>query len=573
MAFMRIVCFILFFICCRTLPGQVGPAYPGQDEAFPFAPAAGQAGSTAVSKDDPAIVAWATGFTNLIYGVAVSSQWQTPVKALGPAVGDSFDVVSLGRGGEMTLSFTQAIRDGDGPDFAVFENGFSDTFLELAWVEVSTDGIHFIRFPNFSYTEGPTGSVDPTFIHGLAGKYRQGYGTPFDLQQLQLAYEAVLNDADSFAADYRQSLLDNFPEVDLDEIRYLRILDVVGDGNHLDAQDFPIYDPYPTTGSSGFDLDAIGVIHQVEPTGFPQAIDFNQVENQRFSTGSLQLEAASSSGLPVSYEILDGPALVAGDTLNFTGLGQVVVRAVQEGDATYAAASPVAQSFYVADELQRLYFEPVANQLTHTNVPLHAVTSSGLTPVIEVVSGPSDVSAGFPPNQVLQSGTTTGTVVLRAYQGGGSVGGVTYAPANEVIMTLEVVSPGATNAPLSFGAWQSANGVSGPMLQDADADGASDFQEYMAGTDPRDGRERPIYLFERAKEADGYILEAIVSRLAPLRVRVQANSDLSEPSEWVDIVPEVLEVAPLTSEHRKIRLRVSGGEEARKFWRFHFDQN
>lgn len=573
MAFMRIVCYILLFICCRILPGQVGPAYPGQDEAFPFAPAAAQAGSTAVAKDDPAIVAWATGFTNLIYGAAVSSQWQTPVKALGPAVGDSFDVVSLGRGGEMTLTFTQAIRDGDGPDFAVFENGFSDTFLELAWVEVSTDGIHFIRFPNFSYTDEPTGSVDPTYIHGLAGKYRQGYGTPFDLQQLQLAYEAILNGTDSFAHDYRQSLLDNFPEVDLDEIRFVRILDVVGDGHHLDAQDFPIYDPYPTTGSAGFDLDAIGVIHQVEPSGIPQAIDFNQIENQRASTGSLQLEAVSSSGLPVSYEILEGPAVIEGDTLRFTGLGQVVVRAVQAGDATYAAASPVARSFYVADELQRLYFEPVANQLTHTNVPLHAATSSGLTPVIEVVSGPSDVSAGFPPNQVLQSAATPGTVVLRAYQGGGTVGGVTYAPAKEVIMTLEVVSPGATNAPLSFADWQSANGISGPMLQDADADGASDFEEYVAGTNPLHGGERPVYRFQRDEGSNDYILELIVSQLAPVRLHVQANPSLSESSGWVDIVPEVLEIAALSSERRKIRLRVSGGEETRKFWRFHFDQH
>lgn len=573
MAFMRIVCFILLFTCCRTLPGQFAPAYPGQDEVFPFAPAAGQAGSTAVAKDDPVIVAWATGFTDLIYGAAVSSQWQAPVKALGPAVGDSFDVVSLGRGGEMTLTFTQAIRDGNGPDFAVFENGFSDTFLELAWVEVSTDGIHFIRFPNFSYTEGPAGSVEPTYIHGLAGKYRQGYGTPFDLQQLQLAYEAVLNDTDSFAPDYRQSLLENFPEVDLEEIRFVRILDVVGDGNHLDAQGFSIYDPYQTTGSAGFDLDAIAVIHQVEPTGIPQTIDFNQVGNQRFSEGSLQLEAVSSSGLPVSYDILEGPAALDENTLNFTGRGQVVVRALQAGDEIYAAADPVAQSIFIADELQHLYFEPVANQLTNTSVALQAATSSGLTPMIEVVSGPSDVSAGFPPNQALQTGSTAGTVVLRAYQAGGNLDGITYAPVDEILMTVEVVSSVSAYAPRSFADWQSENSISGPMLQDFDSDGVSDFEEYVGGTNPRDGSERPIYLFERAKEADGYILEAIISRLAPVRVRVQASHDLSEPNGWVDIVPEVLESAPLSSAHRKIRLRLSGGEETRKFWRFHFDQN
>jgi hypothetical protein len=137
--------------------------------------------------DDPAFVAWATGWENYLVGHEVSSTFRTPEKALGPAAGTSFDIVCLGRGGEITLTFDLPIKNHDGWDFAVFENSFSDAFLELAYVEVSSDGQDFVRFDNDSLTPGPVGgfgSVDPADINGFAGKYRQGYGMPFDLQDL-----------------------------------------------------------------------------------------------------------------------------------------------------------------------------------------------------------------------------------------------------------------------------------------------------------------------------------------------------------------------------------------------------
>ncbi len=61
-----------------------------------FAPAAGQAGSTAISKDDTRFQAWATQVLAINYGVNVTAEWQTPDKALGPATDDTTDVVSLG---------------------------------------------------------------------------------------------------------------------------------------------------------------------------------------------------------------------------------------------------------------------------------------------------------------------------------------------------------------------------------------------------------------------------------------------------------------------------------------------
>jgi autotransporter-associated beta strand protein len=60
------------------------------------------------------------------------------------------------------------------------------------------------------------------------------------------------------------------------------------------------------------------------------------------------LTATASSGLPVSYSVVSGPATVAGSTVTTTGVGSVVLHAVQAGNANYLAAPPVDVTFSVA---------------------------------------------------------------------------------------------------------------------------------------------------------------------------------------------------------------------------------
>lgn len=211
------------------------------DAAGPYAPAVGYAGTTAVDKDAASLVAWATGWTDYVVGANCDEQWRTPDEATGKAEGASSNIVCLGEAGRITMTFDTPIMDGPGGDFAVFENSVNDTFLELAYVEVSSDGTNFFRFPNFSLTPGPVGafgSLFPTNIHGLGCKYRQGYGEPFDL------------------ADVAASA----PGLDTDNVRWVRLKDVSGDGSFMDSVGRTIYDPYLATGSAGFDLDAIGVM-------------------------------------------------------------------------------------------------------------------------------------------------------------------------------------------------------------------------------------------------------------------------------------------------------------------------
>ncbi len=218
-----------------------------------FAPPFGHEGNTAMYKDSSAFVAWANK-CNVVRGfqdISNQSLGYTNVGdsslAIGPA--GTNGVVSLGDGGVAILEFSSPIMDGNGPDFAVFENGFDNLFLELAFVEVSSDGIHFFRFPAISNTDTTIqtdgfGLTDASKLHNLAGKYRAEYGTPFDLSDL--TNDALLN---------KQA------------ITHVKVIDVVGSIQNQycsrDANNHKINDPWPTGwGNGGFDLDAVGVIHQ-----------------------------------------------------------------------------------------------------------------------------------------------------------------------------------------------------------------------------------------------------------------------------------------------------------------------
>ncbi len=211
-----------------------------------YPPAAGEPGSDALSADADSIVGWASVVEDYGVGGGVIQEWRDPARALGPAEGNSFDIVSLGEGGVLTLGFNEPVADGLGADFVLFENGFSDTFLEFAFVEVSSDGETYVRFDSASQTEDPVGQfggVDPAHIGALGGRYRQGWGTPYDLGALRQHRDVITGD------------------LDLSAIRYVRIVDVIGDGSVLDSFGRPIYDPTPTEESAGFDVDAVGVIH------------------------------------------------------------------------------------------------------------------------------------------------------------------------------------------------------------------------------------------------------------------------------------------------------------------------
>lgn len=232
-------------------------------KAQSYPPPVGQAGTTAMYKDSSAFINWVTG-CNVIRGyqdISNTSLGFTTVGDSSLVIGQALTngVVSLGDGGSAICTFQYPIKNGAGFDFAVFENSFDDYFLELAFVEVSSDGINFVRFPSHSLTDtitqtGTFGSTDATKLNNLAGKYRGAYGTPFDLQELA-----------------------SNPNLNINSITHVKIIDVVGSVNKSyakrDSYNNMINDPWPTPfPNGGFDLDAIGVIYQNTTIGIKENI-------------------------------------------------------------------------------------------------------------------------------------------------------------------------------------------------------------------------------------------------------------------------------------------------------------
>ena len=78
-----------------------------------------------------------------------------------------------------------------------------------------------------------------------------------------------------------------------------------------------------------------------------QFITFPAPADRPVTSAPFGLTASASSGLPVTFNLVSGPATLAGDTLTVTGIGTVVVRASQAGNLTYLPAPDVEQSFTV----------------------------------------------------------------------------------------------------------------------------------------------------------------------------------------------------------------------------------
>jgi hypothetical protein len=294
---------VLAFCCGLAVVARAGPytepgvnGYVGDDRrhADPL--------SDPNARINPIFRGWATGAVN--YDPADDTwigDWNDPNRALGPATGDIFDIVSLGdlnsveiadgcQPGHITLVFGDPclpddpnhIRDANGYDFVVFENGFMSLYntgagsvrgemiAELGYVEVSSDGINFARFASVSLAGGPVGpygTIEISDVLGFAGKHPNAYGlctgTAFDLREL--AEHPLVEDG----------------TVDINDIAYVRIVDVPGSGDFFDTAvehidpcswpswanydaNHPVYDAWVTWGSGGLDLDAVGVLNEQE---------------------------------------------------------------------------------------------------------------------------------------------------------------------------------------------------------------------------------------------------------------------------------------------------------------------
>ena len=395
-----------------------------------FAPAQDQPGTTAMHADSSAFVAWATGcvaepgpmnITNPGAGNA-GTGWPAS-NVIGYPEG-TMGVTCLGDGGMATVTFRSPICNREGPDFAVFENGFENAqapgywFLELGFVEVSSDGENFFRFPAYSNTQTETqldgmGCIDPSQIHNLASKYGAMYGTPFDLDEVP-----------------------DDPLLDKEHITHVRIVDVVGciDPEYAtyDCQGHPVNDPWPTAfASGGMDLDAVGVIHDIEhfPTPpdeppyianpvddvifdeFPQSIDINLdgvVSDPDDPDENIIYSLVSNSNESELSVSLDGDLMRLTRLSGEEGEAVLVLRATSDGQAIDFEINVI--MLYVDDDVDENEMERVSvypnpmydvifvgtnNGLSVQRVEVFNVTGQKVMSSTESVINVSELEAGM----------------------------------------------------------------------------------------------------------------------------------------------------------------------------------
>jgi hypothetical protein len=206
-------------------------------------------------RTDGTLAIWADDVVDYSRGYQDYAQTELGMASFGvttDVLGDAGTAFSLGDGGSITLTFPTTITNGAGDDFVVFENGFvwEGVYMELGFVEVSSDGIIFSRLPalcRLATQPGPWTTSDPAQFYNLAGNFAGGTG--FDLNDL------ILNNDTNVIAGL----------VNLDAITHVRVVDVVGDiagsGATFDYLGRAVADPYPTPGEScGMDITGVAVI-------------------------------------------------------------------------------------------------------------------------------------------------------------------------------------------------------------------------------------------------------------------------------------------------------------------------
>lgn len=94
----------------------------------------------------------------------------------------------------------------------------------------------------------------------------------------------------------------------------------------------------------------------VAPPLVGQTITFPAPTDKRTNDATFSLAATASSGLPVTYTLVSGPAMLSGNTVTLTGAsGTVIIRADQPGNTTTKAATTEI-SFNVAQVGPQVYF-------------------------------------------------------------------------------------------------------------------------------------------------------------------------------------------------------------------------
>ena len=122
-----------------------------------------------------------------------------------------------------------------------------------------------------------------------------------------------------------------------------------------------------------------------------QTIDFANTPEKVKINDVIELDAASSSGLDVNFELIEGNIDLIGNSIQFNQAGRVEIKAIQAGNDEYAAAEKSIE-IQVEKRAQSIEFvnTPEIVKVNDT-VELEATSSSGLDVSFKLVEGNADI--------------------------------------------------------------------------------------------------------------------------------------------------------------------------------------
>jgi hypothetical protein len=178
-----------------------------------------------------------------------------------------------------------------------------------------------------------------------------------------------------------------------------------------------------------------------------QTITFNAIPSQIVG-GTLTLSATASSGLPVSFSIVqNGNCSISGAVVTFLNTGNCGVNANQAGNSAYAAAPTVGQIIVVNNPpaktttAQTITFGAISAQPVGTSLTLTATASSGLPVTYTVVpNGNCSVSGS-----VVTLLNTGNCGVIATQAGNGSYSAA--AAVGQIIVVVNAATGSFTIAP------------------------------------------------------------------------------------------------------------------------------
>ena len=169
----------------------------------------------------------------------------------------------------------------------------------------------------------------------------------------------------------------------------------------------------------------------------PQTITFDAIADRTLNQAALVVSASATSGLSVLFSTTT-PAVCSSTGTNGTiispsSVGTCTVRAQQGGDATWAAAAPVDQSFTVSKGSQTITFGTLANvTLGHLPIVVSATASTGFTVTFTTTTPTVCTSGGA--NGATITIVAAGTCTVHADQPGNAI----FAPAPTVAQSFTV---------------------------------------------------------------------------------------------------------------------------------------